>query len=370
MLKRVLDVILAVYNRFQYYEGFLLPQTQLLAKVDYSKILKLEKKSKSNWSPKIIDHYKTELKALKVDSIFITHQRVASLMPICIAAEDLNIKSTTAIYSWDNPPKARLNVQTDFYLLWSNWMKKDMAVFYPEIKPAQLKIVGTPQFEFYKQKNRITSRTQFAEKYDLNPNKKWICFSGDDVYTSPHDPNYLNDIAESISKMNEPIQLIFRRCPVDFSERYDEVLEKFKELIIPIDPIWHTDSEAWVGYFSKLEDVDLQVNLAYHCEGVINLGSTMALDFATFDKPCLYLNYDTVEDPNWSTENIYQYHHFKSMENLEAVGWINTKVEISEKINLILNEKDKVGKDRKKWLEKIILTPTEDNAKNIANSLT
>ena len=147
-------------------------------------------------------------------------------------------------------------------------------------------------------------------------------------------------------------------------------MEKFKDLIIPIDPIWHTDSEAWVGYFSKLEDVDLQVNLAYHCEGVINLGSTMALDFATFDKPCLYLNYDTVQDPNWSTENIYNYHHFKSMGNLEAVGWINNKAEISEKINLLLNEKDKVGKDRKKWLEKIVLTPIEDNAKNIANSLT
>ncbi len=341
-----------------------------LTKLDYSKILKLEKKSKSNWSPKIIDHYKTELKALKTDSIFFTHQRVASLMPICIAAQQLNIKSTTAIYSWDNPPKARLNIQTDFYLLWSNWMEKDMAIFYPEIKPEQLKIVGTPQFEFYKQENRITSRTQFAETYGLDPNKKWICFSGDDVYTSPHDPNYLNDIAESISKMNESIQLIFRRCPVDFSERYDEVLEKFKDLIIPIDPIWHTDSEAWVGYFSKLEDVDLQVNLAYHCEGVINLGSTMALDFATFDKPCLYLNYDTVQDPNWSTENIYNYHHFKSMGNLEAVGWINNKAEISEKINLLLNEKDKVGKDRKKWLEKIVLTPIEDNAKNIANSLT
>lgn len=336
---------------------------------DYNKILKLERKSKQNWSNEIIDNYKKELTVLKTDVLFITHQRVASIMPICLAAKVLQICSFTAIYSWDNPPKARMGVSTDYYLLWSDWMKNDMQLFYPEIASEQLKVVGTPQFEFYLHKNRIVSRKSFAEQYGLDESCKWICFSGDDEYTSPHDPDYLHDVAEAISKMNKSIQLIFRRCPVDFSTRYDNVIEKFNELIISIDPIWHTDSEAWVGYFSKLEDVDLQVNLAYHCDGVINLGSTMALDFATLNKPCLYLNYDTVNDKNWSTETIYKFHHFKSMANIDAVGWINAKAEIAEKINFLLLNKDKVGKDREKWLKTLVEHPLDYNALTIANIL-
>jgi hypothetical protein len=41
-------------------------------------------------------------------------------MPICIAAKELNIPVITAIYSWDNLPKARLAVQADKYIVWSD----------------------------------------------------------------------------------------------------------------------------------------------------------------------------------------------------------------------------------------------------------
>lgn len=339
------------------------------AKSNYNRIISLERRSKQNWSSTIIESYKTELKALKTDSIFITHQRVTGLMPICLAAKALNITSTTAIFSWDNLPKARLCVDTNYYILWSDWMKRDMDLFYPEIKQEQLKIAGTPQFEFYTQNDRITDRATFAKRYGLNPESKWLCFSGDDEYTSPYDPTYLNDIAEAITTIDQPVQLIFRRCPVDFTTRYDAILETYKDIIISIDPIWHTDAKAWVGYFSKLEDVDLQVNLAKHCDAVINLGSTMALDFATFNKPCLYLNYDTVKDDNWCTEFIYRFHHFKSMEGLNAVGWLNSKSEIKATILAVLEADSTVGSDRKLWLKKLVLCPLEANANLIANTL-
>ncbi|WP_296314976.1 hypothetical protein [Winogradskyella sp. UBA3174] len=339
------------------------------AKLKYSRILNLENRSKKHWSSSIIASYKTDLKDLEVDSIFITHQRVPGLMPICIAAKQLNIKTTTAIFSWDNLPKARLCVSTDVYILWSEWMKNDMDLFYPEIDNTQLKTVGTPQFEFYKQDNRITDRASFAKNHGLNPELKWVCFSGDDEYTSPYDPTYLNDVAEAISTLEEPVQLIFRRCPVDFTSRYDSVLEKYKDIIVSIDPIWYTASKAWVGYFSKLEDVDLQVNLAKHCEGVINLGSTMALDFATFNKPCLYLNYDTIKDENWSTNFIYKFHHFKSMKGLDAVGWLNSKSEIKDSIKAVLDKNVTVGSDRELWLEKLVCCPLEDSSKELANTL-
>ncbi|MCA0153710.1 hypothetical protein [Winogradskyella vincentii] len=339
------------------------------AKSDYKKILKLEQLSKKYWSDSIIKFYKSQLKDLKASSVFITHQRVAGLMPICLASKEMDIKSVSAIFSWDNLPKARLCVSTDYYALWSNLMAEDMRLFYPEIGQEQLKVVGTPQFEFYTQEYRLIDRKTFANTYGLDYDKKWICFSGDDELTSPYDPNYLRNIAEVIAQYNEDVQILFRRCPVDFSERYNVVLEEFKDVIISIDPIWHTESSSWVGYFSKYKDIDLQVNLAHHCEGVINLGSTMALDFASLNKPCFYLNYDTEIDANWSTNFIYKYHHFGSLNGLDPVGWINGKDEIASAISSILNGSQKRLLESQKWMERIVQFPIDENSKKLSKLL-
>ena len=76
---------------------------------------------------------------------------------------------------------------------------------------------------------------------------------------------------------------------MDFSDRYDEIFKQYSDFVIPVDPIWNVASQTgWSGYFPLFDDIAMQVNLAFHCEAVINLGSTMALDFAAFNKPCFY----------------------------------------------------------------------------------
>lgn len=336
----------------------------------YSRILDFERRALHYWNRTLIEDYKNDLKSLKLTSIFITHQRVASLMPICIAAKELSIPVITAIYSWDNLPKARLAVQADKYIVWSDYMKEEMQLYYPEIPQKDVVVTGTPQFEFYFKQTLVDTRTAFATKYGLDANKKWICFSGDDKVTSPNDPLYLKDVMDALlseNKLNE-IQLIFRRCPADFSNRYDYILSEYKN-IVSIDPFWHTTQTGWNFFFPKYEDVKLLVNLAYHCDLVINVGSTMAHDFAILNKPCLYLNYKHKENSHWSSKIVYQFQHFRTMRGLEAVGWLNSPNEIAEKIEKALKFPHQVGKDRKKWLEKIVQHPLEDNSKKIAHVL-
>ncbi len=335
---------------------------------NYKLVLFFEKIGVKNWSNTKIEKYQRELLELGPNSIFITHQRVAGLMPICLAANRVKIKTSTAIYSWDNLPKARLCVKANYYLVWSSWMQQEMKDYYPEIEESKVLCVGTPQFEFYSQDDMLVDRQIFASAHGLDSNKKWICYSGDDITTSPHDPVFLRDVAKAISNIDE-VQIIFRRCPVDFSNRYDDVLEEYNQLIIPIDPIWNNKSANWVGYFSTLEDISLQVNLANHCNSVINLGSTMAHDFATQNKPCLYLKYDPVKDIDISINSIYSFQHFRSMIGLEAVLWINSKEEILEKVQQSLKSPNSVAVDRQKWLEKIVLHPLNKNSLNIAKAI-
>lgn len=337
----------------------------------YKRIIWLEKVSRKYWSTSLIDSYKKDLKELNPSCIFITHQRVAVLNPICIAAKELSIPVVSAIYSWDNLPKARLAVFADKYIVWSAYMKEEMSTYHPEISSDYIITTGTPQFEFYNKEVFKSSRLEFAEKYGLDETKKWICFSGDDKTTSPNDPLYLRDIVQTIKSNRDlnDIQILFRRSPADFSSRYDSVLTEFKDSIVSIDPEWHTSSSGWSSFFPKFSDITLLVNMALHCDLVINVGSTMAHDFAIFNKPCLYINYNQKENMQWRAEKIYKFQHFRTMKGLTAVGWLNSKEEIKEKVLEALHNPDVVGRDRNEWLKRIVQHPLEENSKNIATVL-
>ncbi len=336
----------------------------------YSRILKIEKIISITWKKSIINKYRKQLQELNPSTIFITHQRVAGLMPMCIAAKELGIKVVAIIYSWDNLPKARLAIKADKYLVWSNYMKNEMYDYYPEINQENVIVTGTTQFEFYLQKERLVSKDDFAKKYNLNPNKKWVCFSGDDVLTSPFDDKYLQDFAIAISdiEINLRPQIIFRRCPVDFSDRYNQVLNEHQDLIFQINPIW-TFNNSWGTNFSKIADLDLMTNLGHHCEFVVNIGSTMAHDFSIFDKPCFYFNYDIVKSEFWSTALIYKFQHFRSLDGIDAVGWFNSKDEIGFKVKNILKNSNAYATQRKIWTQKIIKHPLNENSSLIANEL-
>ena len=169
---------------------------------------------------------RNKLEALSPDVLFLTHQRAIEAPYVFQAARDLGVKTVTVIFSWDNLPKARLYLEADQYLVWSAHMKDEMALFYPEIDQDKVEVTGTPQFEFYKDIFNIERREDFAKKYDLDPNKKWICFSGDDLRTSPYDAQYLEDLASELagSRFRESVQILFRRCPVDYSDRYDATI--------------------------------------------------------------------------------------------------------------------------------------------------
>ncbi|MCS5488981.1 hypothetical protein [Algoriphagus limi] len=322
---------------------------------NYTSILQTEKLLDSRIrGSKAYLTYKKELFEMNPQVLFCTHQRLPAASPALLAAKDLGIKTITAIFSWDNLPKARLAIRPDFYLVWSEYMAKELRFYYPEVKVEQIKITGTPQFDFYVKNDLIEDRVEFARKFGLDPGKKWICFSGDDIKTSPYDDKYLFDIAEAL-KNEEDIQIIFRQVPVENTARYKAVLERFPQ-IFHINPFWEK-GKYWQQFFPYPEDISHLINLAFHCQTVINIGSTMALDFAFFDHPGLYLRYDHTQSQVWKTETIYNFQHFRSMEDLDAVGWIHSPEEILSKVKQAIYQPLTIAKDRKKWLERIVLNP-------------
>lgn len=340
-----------------------------------SSIATLDKKyQKAIRNNPFYDEVKGILEKVKPTTVFCSHQRGLKAATIFAAAQDLKIPTVTVIYSWDNLPKGRLALQADRYLVWSEHMKNEMALFFPEVPQHKVVVSGTPQFEFYGDQSNIIDRQIFFETYKLDPGKKTICFSGDDEMTSPDDPKYLDDLAQAITEagLHDQYQILMRRCPVDLSRRYESVIQKHGALIKEAPPLWNDPGlSGWTGLYPLFDDVKLLVSTAFYCDAVVNIGSTMAFDFAMFDKPSCYINYDQKEkqDPDWSVDKVYRFQHFKSMEGLNPVGWINSKSEIASVIQKAVNAPQTIGPDRKKWMARVVENPLASNFETITKSL-
>ena len=333
----------------------------------YAEVEKLERKIfELQQKTLAFNIYREKLKAMNVDLLFCTHQRVPQNVPAVLAAESIGVKTTTAIFSWDNLPKARLPVRVSQYLVWSSYMKNELREYYPEISEDRLDITGTPQFDFYQNSNHFKSKEKFAREYGLDPNKHWVLFSGDDSLTSPYDADYLREVSYAMRNEND-IEILFREVPVEGTDRYKQVLETCDK-IQHIPPKWHKGKD-WTTFTPTFDDFQLLGNLAKHCETVINVGSTMALDFVFFDHPALYINYDQPHAQNWSVNTIYQFEHFKTMNGLDAVGWINSKDEILKMIRKAIDSPDSIAVDRMKWQKRITGTHKRLASENIAYEL-
>jgi hypothetical protein len=301
--------------------------------------------------------------------IFCTSQRSSVAIAPITAAKDLGIPTATFIFSWDNLPKATLLLETDFYFVWSDHMKSQLLGYYPNIAASQIIVTGTPQFEMHGDAGLLQSRESFFGEYGLDTDKKYICYSGDDITTSPDDPQYLADVADAIRELNAAgynLGIIFRRCPVDFSDRYDAVLNRNSDIIAPVSPKWEQVGKAWNNVLPMKDDIRVQFNTIVHSEMVVNLGSSMVFDYAAFGKPCAYINYDVKNRSreNWSTQKIYSFVHFRSMPK-NAVAWLNSAETIATSISsVLLNGSQTIG-EAKRWFEIINLHPTAEASRRI-----
>lgn len=306
-----------------------------------------------------------QLKKDKPEVVFNSSQRpITSLAPV-LAAQDLGIPTVTFIFSWDNLPKATLVVEADYYFVWSDYMKDQLVYYHPFVKPEQVFVTGTPQFDWHINTDLIKPRQQFFEEHGLDPAKEYICFSGDDVVTSPNDPAYLRDLAESVRELNSEgrnLGVLFRRCPVDFSDRFDQIEKDYSDVIVPLKPRWKKMGIDWNFVLPEKEDLELLTNVGEHSLMVVNVGSSMVFDFYCHDRPCYFLNYD-VENPvvlDWTIHKVYKYIHFESMPSSESVGWINDKADFKKVILETLNDESVQSELTKAWFHKINAQPIQE----------
>ncbi|MEO7310322.1 MAG: hypothetical protein ABIX01_08000 [Chitinophagaceae bacterium] len=304
------------------------------------------------------------------DVILCTHQRAANAGIVMTIARQLNIKTIAVVYSWDNLPKSRITFLADKYFVWSDYMKKELNTYFPTIKDEAIHITGTPQFEIFRKKEFYWTRSQFLKHFNLPDNRKIICFSGGDLL-SANDQYYLEDLADAVYSLPEQDRpfILVRPAPVDPSGRLARVCDKFPDLLRLGVPEWkkQTASNSFEAYYSTYKDLEVLTNVCLHCDTIVNIGSTMGLDFAHFNKPAIYLNYPIDPNPNpyYLIHEIYGLQHFRTLQDLDGIVWVYKKEDLANKIVEVLTKPNEVATERLKW-KKLLTNDITDATKNIA----
>jgi len=305
------------------------------------------------------------------DLLFCTHQRAIEAVPAMLAARTLAIPSAVFIYSWDNMPKGRMAVYADTYLVWSEYMKRELLKYYPDVAPERVRVAGTPQFENYFNQALIVPREKFFAGLRLDLQRPVVCFSGNDT-RSPYDPIYLEDLADALLRLPAATrpQILFRRSPVDTSGRFDGVLRRHPEIAVS-DPRWQKVGDGrWEQLVPTQEDVELLVNVVYHADAVVNVGSTMGMDFAIFDKPGIYIAYNP-ENPraDWDIHETYQFPHFVPVHELQPIYWAKSRDELTGLVAHVLANRSEKSDARKAWLDLIVAQPLAKASERFADEM-
>jgi len=319
---------------------------------------------KSLYSKYLIGLYSSEKGIVKLRKKINALERSTSKYKYCKAQlelhkPDLIFCTTQRLYSWDNVPKAMQVVETDHYFVWSEHMKKEVLHYYPFVKENQVFVTGTPQFEPHYDTSLLKTREQFFKEQNLDVNKKYICYSGDDETTSPLDQYYLEDLANVVRNLNaqgENLGIIYRKCPVDFTSRYNAVIEANKDIIEVIDPIWKQVGDQWNQVLPAKEDFEMLINVCEHSEFVTNVCSSTVFDFVIHNKPCIYYNYEQPQLKKGIRDigQNYKYVHFRSMPSNEAAVFCTNKNDLETIVYNVLHKKTSNVTEGLKWYEIIV----------------
>ncbi|MBZ9787833.1 hypothetical protein LB456_10240 [Psychroflexus sp. CAK57W] len=319
--------------------------------------------------------YDRLLKMHSPDVLFFTHQRPPYIAPLIYAANKQGIATACFIFSWDNlASKGRMAGDFDKCLVWSKLMEKELLQFYPKIKPQQIQVVGTPQFEPYVMEAYKTSKEIFYKKFDLDREYKTLCYSCGDISTSKNDELYIATIAKLIQQnsFDQQLNFLVRTSPAEDGQRFEKVKQEFS-FIKWNTPEWvisrENHSEPWSQRVPAINDMkDLRAILNF-CDVGINMCSTMSLDFMHFNKPVINPVFGNENNGLYNDGRFLNYAHYKRVAESGSVSIAKNKKELKEAIVAALEQPLLQQKERNQILDLQLGKPLEGTGTRIANAL-
>lgn len=296
--------------------------------------------------------YLNFLKEIKPDLVFLgSHVHSVIATPVMHAAKALKIKTGTFLFSWDNlTSQGRIMPSVNRYISWNREIADHLLEIYPFLNPSQVSVTGTPQFDFHFDKNNYWTREEYCKIIGADPSRPIVLYTTGMANHMPGEDLTVERIGDMLNRFEGPNkpQLVCRIYPKDLTGRFNEKMERRKDIIfpkIPWEPNWLTPTP---------EDIKLWTNMLLHCELGINIASTTSLELCMFDKPVLNVAYDPFEmniEP-YNMALFYTFDHYKPIVDSGAVKVCYSEKELEESIHSELLNPLRASKERAALLNK------------------
>lgn len=254
-----------------------------------------------------------------------------------IEARKRRIPVTGMVRSWDNlNHHILLAFVPDRFIFQNKWLKFAAKRFQAiDTDKIQTDILGLPHYDFYKNPGRfVKDRLEFFEGVGLDPNKKLIFLGGSEYYYSEDTlVRWLNEMIES-GKIKQPAQVLFRVHPSSCFKIEDFHLNELPHIVL--DNAFTDKSKP------KFNDTDKFINSLFYSDVTINIGSTLSIDAAAFDKPAIAIDFDDPAKKLSYWESVKRFNdYFDHQIHLIATGGVRvpkTPEELTRDINSYLDD--------------------------------
>ncbi|MFN0086390.1 MAG: hypothetical protein ACKVX9_13465 [Blastocatellia bacterium] len=270
------------------------------------RILSKAERAASRWL-RTSDEYLALFREMRPSLVFnASHAHSVNAIQAVQAAQWLGIPTATFIFSWDNlTSQGRIILPYDYYLVWNEHLRKQLLEIYPRIRPENVFVTGTPQFDTHFQPAYHWSREEFCARVGADPSRPIVFYSTGMANHVPGEPRIVGNIAAMLREIPVPArpQLLVRVSPKDPTGRFEQMKRELPEVLFPEVP-WDA---RWLT--PKPEDAYLLVNSLRHAAVGINVGSTISLELCMFDKPVINVGYNP-PGLDISPVDIPRYYHF------------------------------------------------------------
>jgi hypothetical protein len=285
-----------------------------------------------------------QLKPTLVFNASHVHSRLA--MQAVQAAQWLGIPTATFIFSWDNlTSQGRIMVPYDYYLVWNEALRNQLLSIYDRIRPDQIFVTGTPQFDFHFRPELRWPRREFCEQVGADPARPIVMYSTGMPNHMPGEPLIVERIAAILREMTDlgPPQLLVRVYPKDLTGRFDQLKPDHPDILFPHIP-WEA---AWLT--PRQEDTPLWTNMLRHAAVGINVASTVSLELCMFDKPVINVGYNPpgVSAAELEYSRYYKFDHYRKVVESGAVQVSSSEEELRAMLRRALAEPASGSAERK-----------------------
>jgi hypothetical protein len=244
-----------------------------------------------------------QLRTLKPDLLCSTACVDGREPPYAWAAQDLGIRTVASILSFDNLTSRSEIPPFDAYMVWNSRMQGTLLRMYPQVKPENVHVTGTPQFDFHRRAEFRWTREDTLRRLGVPPGARYILYTANHFAWTPTEPELVYAFAERLAQTIDlaELRIVVRLHPLDNYLRWQRQDLGSRKVIV-CRP-WLTPSVGdWVPIGP--DDQRLLVSSFAHGEMCVNMCSTTALDAAVLDRPVIGIAFAAV--PGSSEDRVYR----------------------------------------------------------------